>query len=190
MEQARDAVDTSQEQAIGLYSEARSVGVIGNSDRNPSPDGIIEALKSALSWNPQTLPDDDGSRISLLEEELSQLRQDRRDVQTRIDAARQFAKRAGGYESEAAEHRPAGLDQGPSEGSRERGMAMAVQRREPCAGISGCRSPAQRVGIARQGTARRNRAAPEMEVYLTELGGKADGIAGAIKQKEAELTFI
>ncbi|WP_219848924.1 hypothetical protein [Paracoccus sp. FO-3] len=36
LEQARLAVDTSQEQAIGLYSEARAVGVIGNIDENPN----------------------------------------------------------------------------------------------------------------------------------------------------------
>lgn len=103
LEQARDAVGTSHEQAIGLYSEAKTVGVIGNIDENPNAEGIIEALRSALSWMPETVPDDDGSRVSLLEDELAQLRQDRRDTQTRIDAARQFAKRSGGYENEAAE---------------------------------------------------------------------------------------
>ena len=103
LEQARDAVDTSHEQGISLYSEAKAVGVIGNTGENPSAEPIILKLRSALSWNPETLPDDDGSRISLLEDELARLRQDRRDSQARIDAARQFAKRAGGYESEAAE---------------------------------------------------------------------------------------
>jgi hypothetical protein len=50
-----------------------------------------------------SVPDDDGSRISRLEEELVQSRKERRDTQARIDSARQFAKRADGYESEAAE---------------------------------------------------------------------------------------
>lgn len=95
LEQARNSVDTSHEQAIGLYSEARTVGVIGNIDGSPNADGIIDALRSALFWTPETVLDDDGSRISRLEEELGQLRQDRRDAQARIDAARQFAKRAG-----------------------------------------------------------------------------------------------
>ena len=52
---------------------------------------------------PETVPDDDASRVSLLEEELAHLRQDRRDVQTRIDAAQQFSKRVGGYEGEVVE---------------------------------------------------------------------------------------
>jgi len=103
LEQARVAVDTSHEKAVGLYSEAKTTGIIGKTEDNPSADGIIEALRLSLLWKPESLPDDDGSRISRLEDELSQLRKDRREVQTRIDSARQFAKRAGGYESEAVE---------------------------------------------------------------------------------------
>ena len=66
-------------------------------------DEVIEALRSALKWKPQQIPEDDGSRVSRVEEELGQLRKERREAQARIDAARQFSKRAGGYESEAAE---------------------------------------------------------------------------------------
>lgn len=189
LEQARDAVDTSHEQAIGLYSEARSVGVISNFDGNLNADGIIDALRSALSWKPETVPDDDGSRISLLEEELSQLRQNRRDVQTRIDTARQFAKRAGGYESEAAEQidRLASikaLPKNPDSGEwqwpfSERNLAME----SPVAAVllNELESLDRELRIA---TSQR----PKLETYLTELVGKADGIAGTIKQKEAELS--
>lgn len=189
LEQARNAVDTSHEQAISLYSEARSVGVISHFDGNPNADGIVDALRSALSWKPETVPDDDGSRISLLEEELSQLRQDRRDVQTRIDAARQFAKRVGGYESEAAEQidRLASikaLPKNPDSGEwqwpfSERNLAME----SPVATVllNELESLDRELRIA---TGQR----PKLEAYLTELAGKADGIASAIKQKEAELS--
>lgn len=189
MEQARQAVDTSHEQSIGLYSEARSVGVIGNIDGTPNADGIIDALRSALSWKPETVPDDDGSRISLLEEELSQLRQDRRDSQAKIDAARQFAKRAGGYESEAAEQidRLASikaLPRNPDSGEwqwpfSERNLALE----SPVAAVllNELESLEKELRIA---TGQR----PKLEAYMTELGGKVDGIAGAIKQKEAELS--
>jgi hypothetical protein len=189
LEQARDTVDTSHEQAIGLYSEARTVGVIGNTDGNPSADGVVDALRSTLSWKPETVPDDDGSRMSLLEEELSQLRQDRRDTQTRIDAARQFAKRAGGYESEAAEQidRLASikaLPKNPDSGEwqwpfSERNLALespvAVVLLNELASLD------KELRIA---TGQR----PKLEAYLTELTGKADEIAGNIKQKEVELS--
>ena len=189
LEQARDAVDTSHEQAIRLFSEARTVGVISNIDGHPNADGIIDALRSALLWKPETVPDDDGSRISLLEDELSQLRQDRRDAQTRIDAARQFAKRAGGYESEAAEQidRLASikaLPRNPDSGEwqwpfSERNLALE----SPVAAVllNELESLDRELRIA---TGQR----PKLEAYLTELASKADGIAGAIKQKAAELS--
>jgi len=189
LEQARNAVDTAHEKAVGLYSEARAVGVIGNTDENPNADGIIEALRSTLSWKPETVPGDDGSRISRLEEELSQLRQERRDAQTRIDSARQFAKRAGGYESEAAEqvdrlasikalptHPDTGEWQWPFS---ERNLALE----SPVATVllNELESLDKELRIA---TGQR----PKLEAYLTELAGKVDEIAGAITQKEAELS--
>ncbi|MCA9304934.1 MAG: DUF3732 domain-containing protein [Phycisphaerales bacterium] len=189
LEQARDAVDTSHEQAIGLYSEAKAVGVIGNTEEIPNDDGIIKTLRSALSWTPDTIPDDDGSRISLLEDELAQLRQDRRDTQARVDAARQFAKRADGYESEAAEqiNRLASikaLPKNPDSGEwqwpfSERNLALE----SPVAALllKELESLDKELRIA---TSQR----PRLEAYLAELTGKTDGIASNIKLKEAELS--
>lgn len=187
--QARDAVDTSHEQAIGLYSEAKAVGVIGSADGNPNAAGIIDELRSALSWKPDTVPDDDGSRISRLEAELGQLRQERRDVQARIDATQLFAKRAGGYESEAAEQidRLASikaLPKNPDSGEwqwpfSERNLALG----SPVASVllNELESLDKELRIA---TGQR----PKLEAYLTELAGKTDAIAATIKQKEAELS--
>lgn len=189
LEHARDAVDTSHEQAIGLYSEAKTVGVIGHTDGNPNADEIIEALRSALSWKPGTVPDDDGSRVSLLEDELVRLRQDRRDTQARIDAARQFAKRAGGYESEAAEQMDRlasikALPKNPDSGEwqwpfSEKNLAL----KSPIAAVllNELESLDKELRIA---TGQR----PKLEAYLAELIGKADGVAGDIKRREAELT--
>ncbi len=189
LEQARHAVDTSHEQAIGLYSEGRTVSVISHIDGNPNAEEIINALRSALSWKPETVPNDDGSRVSLLEEELSQLRQDRRDAQTRIDAARQFAKRAGGYESEAAEQidRLASikaLPKNPESGEwqwpfSERNLALE----SPVGAVllNELESLDKELRIA---TGQR----PKLEAYLIELADKADGIAATIKQKEVELS--
>ncbi|MCU0950394.1 MAG: DUF3732 domain-containing protein [Burkholderiaceae bacterium] len=189
LEQARNAIDTSREKAIGLYSEARAVGVLGNAVESPNADRVIEALRSALSWKPETVPDDDGSRISRLEEELGQLRQDRRDAQARIDAARTFAKRSGGYESEAAEQvdRLASikaLPKNPDTGGwqwpfSERNLALE----SPVATVllKELESLDKELRIA---TGQR----PKLDAYLAELAGKAAEIAGAIKQKEAELS--
>ncbi|HED8896842.1 TPA: DUF3732 domain-containing protein [Pseudomonas aeruginosa] len=189
LEQARDAVDTSHEQAIGLYSEAKTVGVIGNIYESPNTDGIIDVLRSALSWKPETVPDDDASRVSLLEDELAQLRQDRRDTQTRIDAARQFAKRAGGYENEATEQidRLASIKALPKNSDSgewqwpfsERNLALE----SPVAVVllKELESLDKELRIA---TGQR----PKLDAYLAELTGKVDGIASDIRQKEAELS--
>lgn len=189
LEQARNAVDTSHEKAVGLYSEARAVGVTGNTDKNTNADGIIDSLRSALTWKPETVLNDDGSRISRLEEELGQLRQERRNAQTRIDAARQFAKRAGGYESEAAEQvdRLASikaLPTNPDTGEwqwpfSERNLALE----SPIATVllNELESLDKELRVA---TGQR----PKLDAYLTELAGKVDEIAGSIKQKETELS--
>ncbi|HNO75561.1 MAG TPA: DUF3732 domain-containing protein [Nitrosomonas mobilis] len=189
LEQARNAVDTSHEKAVGLYSEARAVGVIGSPDGNPNADALIDALRSALSWKPETVPDDDGGRISRLEEELSQLRQERRDVQARIDAAKLFAKRAGGYESEAAEHVDRlssikALPKNPDTGEwqwpfSERNLALESPVAVVLLNELESLNKELRIAIGQR---------PKLEAYLTELTGKADGIAGHIKQKETELS--
>lgn len=189
LEHARDAVDTSQEQAISLYSEAKTVGVIGNTVDIPKADEIVQALRSALSWNPESVPDDDVSRVSLLEDELVRLRQDRRGIQARIDAARQFAKRAGGYENEAGEQidRLASikaLPKNPESGEwqwpfSERNLALESPVAEVL--LNELESLDKELRIA---TGQR----PRLEAYLTELAGNADRITGAIKQKEAELS--
>ena len=189
LEQARDAVDTSHEQAIGLYSEAKTVGVIGNTDENPKADGIIDALTLALSWKPTRLPEDDGSRISFLEDELAQLRQDRRDTQARIDAARQFAKRAGGYETEAAEQidrltsikaLPKNSDSGEWQWPFSE-QNLALESPIAVVLLHELETLDKELRIA---TGQR----PKLEAYLADLTGEVDEIAGDIKEKEAELS--
>jgi hypothetical protein len=189
LEHARDAVNTSHEQGIRLYSEAKTVGIIGNTGENPNTEGIIVALRSALSWKPETMPEDDGSRVSLLEDGLAQLRQDRRGAQARIDAARQFAKRAGGYENEAAEqiNRLASikaLPKNPDSGEWQWPFSepnLALESPLAIVLLNELESLNKELRIA---TGQR----PKLEAYLAELTREVDGIAGLIKQKEAELS--
>lgn len=189
LEQARAAVDTSHEKAIGLYSEAKAVGILGKVEVNSNADRLIEALRLSLSWKPESLPDDDGSRISRLEEELIQLRKDRSEIQTRIDSAQQFAKRAGGYESEAAEQldRLASIKALPKNSETgewqwpfsEQNLALE----SPIAVIllDELSSLDKELRIA---TGQR----PKLDAYIAELNGKVDEIASAIRLKKAELS--
>ncbi|MBF0340199.1 MAG: DUF3732 domain-containing protein [Magnetococcales bacterium] len=187
-EQARDAIDTSYEKAITLYSEAKVVGVIGTSAHETNADGIIEALRSFLSWKPEQLPDDDGGRISRIEEELAQLRKDRREAQTRIDAARQFSKRAGGYENEAAEQLDRlasikALPRNPETGEwqwpfSERNLALESPVATVLLNELAKLDAELRIAIGQR---------PKLDAYLSDLNAKAQEIANAIKTKEAEL---
>jgi len=189
LEQARDAIDTSHEKAIGLCSEAKTVGVIGGVDPGGNAGGIIETLRAALFWKPEMIPEDDNSRVSRLEEELVRLRKDRRKAQARIDAACQFSKRAGGYESEATEQLdrlasikalPKNQDTGEWQWPfSERNLALE----SPVAKIliNELQSLDAELRIA---TGQR----PKLDAYLSDLNGKAQEISGAIKEKESELS--
>lgn len=189
LEQARSAIDTSRDKSVSLYSEAKAVGIIGDASDGSSVEGIVEALRSALSWKPGAVPSDDSSRISHIEEELSRLRQERRDAQARIDAARQFAKRAGGYEREASEQlsRLASIKALPKNSDTgewqwpfsERNLALE----SPIAAIllNELEALDRELRVA---TTQR----PRLDAYLAELGAKANEIVEAIKLKEAELS--
>lgn len=189
LEQARDAIDSSHEKAIGLYSEAKGVGVIDSAHQGLSPDGIIEVLRAALSWKPEKIPEDDGSRISRLEEELVELRKERREMQSRIDAARQFSKRAGGYESEAAEHldRLASIKALPKSSDTGEWQWPFSERNllleSPIATVLLNELHALDAEL-RIATGQR----PKLDAYLSNLNDKAQGIVGIIKEKETELS--
>ena len=84
-----------------LLSEARAVEI-------PLGDGDVPAtilLRRALDWKPTSVPEDDGSRVSSIENELLDLREQRREVQRRIDGAQHFARRAEGFQNEVTEQR-------------------------------------------------------------------------------------
>ena len=103
LQHAKEAVDNSEERAIGLLSEARAVGIL----QSAGSDGmdVIELLRQTFTWQPTPVPEDEGQRVSSIERELVDLRESRRETQRRIDAAQQFARRADGFESEVTEQR-------------------------------------------------------------------------------------
>lgn len=103
VQQAKEAMDNSEERAIGLLSEARAVEIpLGGMSGDAS---VIELLRQALNWKPTPVVEDDVGRVSSIENELVGLRERRREVQRLIEGAQQFAKRSEGFESEVAEQR-------------------------------------------------------------------------------------
>ena len=189
LEQAREAIDTSHQRGIGLLSEAKAVGIIGSAKAQVGADEVIDALRVAVQWKPAPMPDDDGNRISLLENELAQLRKERREVQSRIDATRQFANKAGGFEIEAAEQ-------------KDRLESIRAFPKNPQTGEwqwpfseknIGLDLPIAQVLLNELATldAEMNIVAgqrPKLEAYLAELDGKVQEVVAAIKNKEVELS--
>lgn len=189
LEQARDAIDTSQQKGIGLFSEAKTVGIIASENQQAGADGVIDVLRTALQWKPASVPEDDGHRISRLEEEIGQLRKDRREVQSRVDAARLFAKQAGGFESEALEQKDRlasikALPKNPETGEWQWPFCEANLALE---------SPVAKVLLNELATLDAEMSIvagqrPKLEAYLAEQDGKVREVVDAIKRKEAELS--
>ena len=96
LEQAKDAIDTSEAKGLGLLSEARAVGILSPDAKDG--DSVVELLRGSLGWKPAPIPEDDGLRVSAIDNELVAMRGERREIQSRIDAALQYAKRAQGFE--------------------------------------------------------------------------------------------
>jgi hypothetical protein len=103
LEQASDAIDNSEDRAVGLLSEARAVGIL--SSEGTDKESVVEMLRRALAWKPTPAPEDDGQRVTTIENELIGLREQRREIQRRIEAAQLYAKRSEGFQTEVGEQR-------------------------------------------------------------------------------------
>jgi hypothetical protein len=102
---AKDFIDTLINKGVSLLSEARAVGIANISSMPSGVNEITDFLRKALEWKPQTIPEEDGNRISAIESALLQLREERQVLARRLDGALQFAKRAEGFSSEAGEQK-------------------------------------------------------------------------------------
>jgi len=191
LEQVRTAIDTSHEKAIGLYSEAKAVGIIDKTENILNVDGILKALKLSLSWKLESLPDNDGGRIFQLENELKQLRKERSEVQVRIDSAQQFVKLADGYENEATEQldRLASIKALPKESETgewqwpfsEQNLALESPVAAVLLGELELLDKELRIATGQR---------PKLDAYLTELTDKKYEITIAIRKKDAELSSV
>ena len=150
---------------------------------------MIDALRMVLQWSPTSVSEDDGHRISGLEEELSQMRKDRREMQSRIDAARQFSKKAGGFESEAAEQK----DRLTSIKAFPRSPQTGEWQWPFCEENLALESPIATVLLKELATLDEEMSIvagqrPKLEAYLAEQQGKVQELIDAIKNKEVELS--
>ena len=105
LDEARDFIDTSCNKGYSLLSEAKAVGIVKPYGPAEDDRDIMDILREVLGWKPGALPEEDTGRISQMENSLSELRNNRRDVERKLETACQFSKKADGYTKEAVEQR-------------------------------------------------------------------------------------
>jgi len=189
LERAQAAIDTSQQTAIGLFSEALAVGILGQATDASNPAAILDSLRAALRWRPSDVGEDDGNRVSQLEEDLSQLRRQRREIQSRIEQASQFSRRAGGFESEATEQKDRllsikALPKDPMTGEwqwpfSEKNLALDTPIAQALLGELSSLEAEMSVVLAER---------PKLEAYLAHEEESVQSLVNAIKDREFELS--
>jgi hypothetical protein len=189
LEEAQDAIDTSQQKGLSLFSEARTVGIVDQAGALSGTDGVIDALRTTAKWKADSLAEDDGGRISRLEDELGQLRKERREIQSRIDGAHQFSKKAGGFETEAMEQ----MDRLASIKALPKNPVTGEWQWPFCEENLALESPVAVVLLNELATLDAEMSIvvgqrPKLESYLAEQEGRVREIVDSIKSKESELS--
>jgi hypothetical protein len=189
LEEAQEAIDTSQQKGLSLFSEARTVGIVDQAGVLSGTDGVIDALRTTAKWKADSLAEDDGGRISRLEDELGQLRKERREIQSRIDGAHQFSRKAGGFETEAMEQ----MDRLASIKALPKNPVTGEWQWPFCEENLALESPVAVVLLNELATLDAEMSIvvgqrPKLESYLAEQEGRVREIVDNIKSKEAELS--
>lgn len=102
---ARDFIDAAFLKGVGLLSEAMAVGIINSTDQHDNAAAVIETLRKAEKWRPDSVPADDSGRITKVEESILVLRRQRKEIERKLESALKFAGKAAGYTAEADEQR-------------------------------------------------------------------------------------
>jgi hypothetical protein len=103
LEQEENTRDIAKEKALELLAEARAAGIVEPRGTAEGDESVLEALLRAASWTPSVDILENDEQIAALQDELVSLRSDRREIRAQIDAAKQFARGAGGFKAEAEE---------------------------------------------------------------------------------------
>jgi hypothetical protein len=189
LSEAQQTLDTFQLKAISLYSEAKAVGIISTNATPSGENGLIMALREAAQWIPLKRVVDDGDRVTKLEAELANLRKTRREIKSRIDAGKQFEKRAGGFSNEASQH----IDRLASIKSLPKNVATGEWQWPFCESNLAMDTPIaasllQELASLEQEMTVVAGQRPKLQAYLTTEEESHQKISDQIAEKDAELS--
>jgi hypothetical protein len=189
LSEAQQTLDTFQLKAISLYSEAKAVGIISSNATPSGENGLIMTLREAAQWVPQKRVVDDGDRVTKLEAELANLRKTRREIKGRIDAGKQFEKRAGGFSNEASQH----IDRLGSIKSLPKNVVTGEWQWPFCESNLGMDTPIAASLLQELATLEEEMTVvvgqrPKLQAYLTTEEENHQKISDHISEKDAELS--
>lgn len=100
----QNMIDGSILKGLELLSEAKTVGLVHDETQDDmDQENIIAHLEKALEWTPQIVPIENSALISELEEQIDDIRQQRKNAERQLERALQFSKKTAGYTSEVVE---------------------------------------------------------------------------------------
>jgi chaperonin cofactor prefoldin len=188
LEAARSTRDSVEVRGIGLLSEAKTVGLIPRESTASDTGSVVELLRDAMGWKPEKVTEEDSDRVPRLEGERTDLRKRRRELQNRIDAAKQFETSSRAFETEVTEQH-ARLQ---SIGALPKRAADGEWQWPFSPNQLGMDTPIAEVLLAEVKSLEAEMTAvtgerPQLTVFLGELQEQAATMAAAIEAKEAEL---
>jgi hypothetical protein len=186
----REASKGSYITAVTLYAEATAAGIL---EEKNSPQDLTALLRTVEKWTPQEAPliGNADSRISVLENEIRGLRQQRREIQFKLDAAQKYSSKAGSFENEAGEQRDRlasiqAFPTNPKTGAWQWPFAEAnLGMTEPVADVllAELRSLDDEMEAVLGER-------PKLETFLAELSDQVQQVVQLIEQSEAALAAV
>ncbi|CUH74661.1 DUF3732 domain-containing protein [Tropicibacter naphthalenivorans] len=185
LDQARMDVELSTDRSLSLLSEARSVGIFHGEEINET--SVIDVLRGALDWRPSPIPEEDGSLVSALEDQLVQLREDRQSIRKQIESAKKFAMRASDFEFEANEQRDRLASINALPRSAEGGWQWPFLSKEDEFDTPIAAALLNELSKLDEELATIESNKPNLEAFILEREGEIDRISQSILTKQEEL---
>ncbi|MGE5435890.1 MAG: DUF3732 domain-containing protein [Syntrophothermus sp.] len=188
-EETRGILDSSLNRGLSLMSEAKVFGIIEQSVVANNAEEILKVLSEALKWKPNALPEEDNKRVMIAEDDLSELRKRRKEIERKYEGAILYVQKSDGFAKEAEEQidrlssiraLPKNYDTGEWQWPfAEKNLAMSTPIAEALLNELNTLEMEMRIV---------NGDRPKLNAYLIELENEIKSISEQIKTKELELS--